>query len=102
MRSDLLILVCVFCSFIYLNAVRGLSSLTDVHGEKIMKKLMGIYSNPKEMMDSRLHIGEAILQTIQRCGDALGKYSELPHILVSSVHASWEVVIILRNCIIGD
>jgi len=50
-----------------------------------MKKLMGIYSNPKETMDSRLHIGEAILQTIQRCGDALGKYSELPHILVSSV-----------------
>ncbi|CAG8527828.1 659_t:CDS:10 [Paraglomus brasilianum] len=61
-------------SFIYLNAVRGLSSLTDVHGEKIMKKLMSIYSNPKEAMDSRLHIGEAILQTIQRCGDALGKY----------------------------
>ena len=48
-----------------------------------MKKLMGIYSNPKETMDSRLHIGEAILQTIQRCGDALGKY---PHILVLSVH----------------
>ena len=35
-RSDLLIFVC----FIYLNAVRGLSSLTDEHGKKIMKKLM--------------------------------------------------------------
>ena len=60
-----------------------------MHGEKIIKKLMSIYSNPKEAMDSRLHIGEAILQTIQRCGDALGKYSELPRILTTS----WNLVI---------
>ena len=40
-------------------------------------------------MDSRLHIGEASLLTIQRCGNALGKYSELPHILTTS----WKLVI---------
>ncbi|CAG8567531.1 1282_t:CDS:10 [Funneliformis mosseae] len=61
-------------SFIYLNAVKGLSSLTDVHGEKIMRKLMVIYSNDKQNIDNRLRIGEAILQTIRRCGEALGKY----------------------------
>ncbi|RIA90280.1 hypothetical protein C1645_770394 [Glomus cerebriforme] len=61
-------------SFIYLNAVKGLSSLTDVYGEKIMRKLMTIYSNSSQKTDNRLRIGEAILQTIQRCGEALGKY----------------------------
>ncbi|PKC73112.1 hypothetical protein RhiirA1_389208 [Rhizophagus irregularis] len=61
-------------SFIYLNAVKGLSSLTDIHGEKIMRKLMTIYSNNNQKIDNRLRIGEAILQTIQRCGEALGKY----------------------------
>ncbi|CAH1760594.1 10748_t:CDS:10, partial [Entrophospora sp. SA101] len=53
---------------------KGLSSLTDLHGEKVMKKLMIIYSNAKENTDNRLRVGEAILQTIQRSGDVLGKY----------------------------
>ncbi|CAG8519738.1 260_t:CDS:2, partial [Scutellospora calospora] len=61
-------------SFIYFNAVKGLSALTDIHGEKIMKKLMAIYVDGSQNLDNRLRIGEAILQTIQRCGDALGKY----------------------------
>ncbi|KAG9303568.1 hypothetical protein G9A89_018464 [Geosiphon pyriformis] len=61
-------------SFIYLTAVRGLSSLSDVYGEIIMQKLMELYNNPNENVDHRLRIGEAILQTIQRCGEALGKY----------------------------
>ncbi|CAG8812175.1 20676_t:CDS:2, partial [Dentiscutata erythropus] len=51
-----------------------LSSLTDIHGKKIMEKLMKIYSDPIQNLDNRLRIGEAILQTIQRCGDVLGKY----------------------------
>ncbi|CAG8478966.1 12155_t:CDS:10 [Ambispora gerdemannii] len=61
-------------SFIYLNAVRGLSSLAEVHGQTIMQKLMKWYDNPNENTDNRLRVGEAILQTIQRCGKALGKY----------------------------
>ncbi len=59
-----------------MNAVKGLSSLTDVHGEKIMRKLVAIYSDDDQNIDNRLRIGEAILQTIQRCGEALGKYSK--------------------------
>lgn len=61
-------------SYIYLNAVKGLSALTDVHGNEIIKKLGEIYSDENEKLDSRLRIGEALLQTIQRCGEALGKY----------------------------
>ncbi|CAG8437765.1 15274_t:CDS:10 [Acaulospora morrowiae] len=61
-------------SFIYFNAIKGLSSLTDVHGERIIRKLMKIYSDFSQNLDNRLRVGEAILQTVQRCGDVLGKY----------------------------
>ncbi|KAF7724463.1 transmembrane and coiled-coil domains-containing protein 7 [Apophysomyces ossiformis] len=61
-------------SFIYLNAIKGLSALTDVHGNLIIIKLGDIYSDENEKLDNRLRIGEALLQTVQRCGDALSKY----------------------------
>lgn len=61
-------------SYIYLNAVKGLSALTDAYGNQIIKKLGNIYSDTNQKLDNRLRIGEALLQTIQRCGDALGNY----------------------------
>ncbi|KAG0743984.1 hypothetical protein G6F57_001082 [Rhizopus arrhizus] len=61
-------------SYIYLNAVKGLSALTDAYGNEIIKKLGDIYSDNQQKLDNRLRIGEALLQTVQRCGDALGKY----------------------------
>ncbi|GAA5816742.1 hypothetical protein MFLAVUS_010274 [Mucor flavus] len=61
-------------SYIYLNAVKGLSALTDAYGNQIIKKLGDIYSDSNQKLDNRLRIGEALLQTIQRCGTALGKY----------------------------
>ncbi|SAL97650.1 hypothetical protein [Absidia glauca] len=61
-------------SFIYLNAIKGLAALTDIHGKTIIEKLGAIYSDADEKLDNRLRVGEALLQTVQRCGDALGKY----------------------------
>ncbi|KAF9348786.1 hypothetical protein BGX26_012823 [Mortierella sp. AD094] len=63
-------------SFIYLNAVKGLAALTDAHGPEILRKLMRIYANDdgKQKLDTRLRIGEALVQTVQRCGEALGGY----------------------------
>ncbi|KAG0180118.1 transmembrane and coiled-coil domains-containing protein 7 [Apophysomyces sp. BC1021] len=61
-------------SFIYLNAIKGLSALTDIHGNLIITKLGHIYSDENEKLDNRLRIGEALLQTVQRCGDALSRY----------------------------
>ncbi|KAG0045824.1 transmembrane and coiled-coil domains-containing protein 7 [Gryganskiella cystojenkinii] len=63
-------------SFIYLNAVKGLAALTDAHGPEILKKLMRIYANEDglQKLDTRLRIGEALVQTVQRCGQALGGY----------------------------
>ncbi|KAF9580939.1 hypothetical protein BGW38_002220 [Lunasporangiospora selenospora] len=65
-------------SFIYLNAVKGLAALTDAHGPEILRKLMRIYSNEdgKQKLDTRLRIGEALVQTVQRCGEALGAYTD--------------------------
>ncbi|KAI8973433.1 hypothetical protein BDF20DRAFT_651428 [Mycotypha africana] len=62
-------------SYIYLNAVKGLSAMTDAYGNEIIKKLGEVYTNKQQKLDNRLRIGEALLQTIQRCGDALGKYA---------------------------
>ncbi|KAL0079581.1 hypothetical protein F4703DRAFT_1741470 [Phycomyces blakesleeanus] len=64
-------------SFIYLNAVKGLSALTDVHGNEIIAKLGQIYSDESQKLENRLRVGEALLQTVQRCGDALGKYGNM-------------------------
>ncbi|KAF9193244.1 hypothetical protein BGZ50_007642 [Haplosporangium sp. Z 11] len=63
-------------SFIYLNAVKGLAALTDAHGPEILQKLMRIYANEngRQTLDTRLRIGEALVQTVQRCGEALGGY----------------------------
>lgn len=65
-------------SFIYLNAVKGLAALTDAHGPRILAKLMKIYANEngKQTLDTRLRIGEALVQTVQRCGEALGGYTD--------------------------
>jgi hypothetical protein len=65
-----------FDSFIYLNAIKGLAALTDIHGKTIIEKLGAIYSDDNEKLDNRLRVGEALLQTVQRCGDALGKYGK--------------------------
>ncbi|KAI8388768.1 uncharacterized protein BYT42DRAFT_561154 [Radiomyces spectabilis] len=61
-------------SFIYLNAIKGLSALTDIHGNAIIRKLGEIYCDDQQPLDNRLRVGEALLQTVQRCGDALSKY----------------------------
>lgn len=57
-----------------MNAIKGLSALTDTHGNEIIKKLGAIYSDNTQTLDNRLRIGEALLQTVQRAGDALSIY----------------------------
>ncbi|CAG8636092.1 14603_t:CDS:10 [Funneliformis caledonium] len=57
-----------------MDEVVNLNRVLDIFIQMIMRKLMVIYSNDKQNIDNRLRIGEAILQTIRRCGEALGKY----------------------------
>ncbi|KAI9269341.1 hypothetical protein BY458DRAFT_490142 [Sporodiniella umbellata] len=77
-------------SYIYLNAVKGLSAMTDAYGNDIIQKLGAIYSDNERKLDNRLRIGEALLQTVQRCGDALGKY-------IYTLLAPLEAVLSRRN-----
>lgn len=71
-------------SFMYLNAVRGLSSLVDGLGKEILASLATAYAAGVEKgstlqlstdeLDRRLRIGEALTQSIKKCGTALSIY----------------------------
>lgn len=78
-------------SFMYLNAVQGLSSLADVFGKQVVKRLVGVYLGGhsdtarrqvgtgeagRRELDKRLRMGEALVQVIQRAGEALGAIGE--------------------------
>ncbi|KAK7205494.1 hypothetical protein BZA70DRAFT_295279 [Myxozyma melibiosi] len=76
-------------SFIYLNSIKGLQALTDVHGMEVIRPLIAKYTSAGKSptLDERLRIGEAILRTIQRLGDALtGKSADIiMHAMISTV-----------------
>lgn len=74
-------------SFLYLNAVQGLSTLVDVFGRQVIRGLVEVYTGGttkrgevKEVgvgekgqreVDKRLRVGEALVQVVQRAGEAL-------------------------------
>lgn len=82
-------------SYIFLNAVQGLVAMVDVLGQEILKGLVDVYAGglldgsevgtmSKADLDRRLRVGEALNQSIRKCGDALGIYGEpLTHSPVS-------------------
>jgi hypothetical protein len=71
-------------SYIYLNAVRGLSSMVDVHGKTVLRSLLDLYTDKLDgtagssmtnaELDQRLRVGEVLEQVIHRCGTALPAY----------------------------
>lgn len=79
-------------SYIFLNAVQGLAAMVDVLGKEILKRLMdafagGLLDSGAEMgkaeLDRRVRVGEALSQSIRRCGDALGMHGECGHLALS-------------------
>ena len=84
-------------SFLYLNAVQGLSQMATGWREAVLRPLMAIYVGgdktsdgiahnvaygntlSQRETDQRLRIGEAMLQVLQHLGEAA--VSELPHIV---------------------
>lgn len=71
-------------SFMYLNAVKGLSSMVDGIGKDVFRKVVNMYSGglktaatlSSSELDRRLRYGEALVQSIRRCGEAFGAYGE--------------------------
>ncbi|KAJ1958216.1 hypothetical protein IWQ62_004937 [Dispira parvispora] len=66
-------------SYLYLNAVKCLAALTDTHGMIFIPRLTALYQGTVKgtTLDHRLRAGEALLQTVQRSGQVLGKYIHL-------------------------
>ncbi|KAH6597163.1 hypothetical protein BASA61_003226 [Batrachochytrium salamandrivorans] len=72
-------------SFIYLNAIKGLSALTDKHASETLARISQRYTDKTGIdMDYRLRIGEVLMQTIQRCGQVFPKHAAevLPGLLL--------------------
>ncbi|KAG8745544.1 hypothetical protein FRC10_007722 [Ceratobasidium sp. 414] len=72
-------------SFVFLNAVQGLSAMVDRLGREILQSLLRIYAGGIESarqmeraeLDKRVRVGEALVQIIRRYGDALGLYVDM-------------------------
>ncbi|UTT93579.1 hypothetical protein NDA17_001179 [Ustilago hordei] len=68
-------------SYLYLNAVQGLGALAVSGGGQTIARLVGIYIDrddrllsqgmPAGGVEKRLRVGEALLQVVQRCGEAM-------------------------------
>ncbi|SNX82716.1 uncharacterized protein MEPE_01422 [Melanopsichium pennsylvanicum] len=81
-------------SYLYLNAVQGLAALASAGGSQTISRLVGIYIGRDDgfvsqglaarEVEKRLRVGEALLQVIQRCGDAMVAHVEgvVPPLLV--------------------
>ena len=72
-------------SFLYLNAIQGLSVMVDSFGKDIAARLARLYlgNNPDSVgegekgrreLDKRLRVGEALVQIAQRAAQALPIY----------------------------
>lgn len=71
-------------SYIFLNAVQGLSAMVDAFGKDVLGNLLETYTRnlsassvgtlSKQEVDAKVRVGEALGQVIRRCGDALGIY----------------------------
>ncbi|KAH9853650.1 hypothetical protein C2E23DRAFT_113637 [Lenzites betulinus] len=74
-------------SYMFLNAVQGLSAMVDGFGKEVLRSLVSAYSDgldglsastmSQHDVDMRTRIGEALAQVIRRCGDALPSYTSL-------------------------
>ncbi|KAI0698516.1 hypothetical protein C8T65DRAFT_660439 [Cerioporus squamosus] len=74
-------------SYMFLNAVQGLSAMVDGYGKDVLRGLVKTYSDgvdglgasamSQHDVDIRTRVGEALGQVIRRCGDALPSYASL-------------------------
>ncbi|GAA5929961.1 hypothetical protein JCM1841_001227 [Sporobolomyces salmonicolor] len=97
-------------SFLYLNAVQGLSSLVDVYGRRVVGRLMEVYlggagagrievrdvaegEKGRRELDRRLRVGETLVQVTSRAGEALATLVDIlvPPLLVVLRSASLPV-----------
>lgn len=76
-------------SYMFLNAVQGLSAMVDGFGKEVLRNLVSVYADgldglsasamSQHDVDMRTRVGEALGQVIRRCGDALPSYGMAYH-----------------------
>ncbi|KAI0663236.1 hypothetical protein C8Q70DRAFT_501309 [Cubamyces menziesii] len=74
-------------SYMFLNAVQGLSAMVDGFGKDVLRNLVNVYSEgldglsasamSQHDVDMRTRVGEALGQVIRRCGEALPSYAAI-------------------------
>ncbi|KAJ2320198.1 hypothetical protein IWW52_001516 [Coemansia sp. RSA 2704] len=82
-------------SFLYLNAIRGLAALADVHARRFVPRLVAMYTGADSRLDERLRVGEALAQCVLRAGAMLGEHAGdvVPPLLASIEGAAPELVL---------
>ena len=79
-------------SYMFLNAVQGLSAMVDRYGKDVLRGLVSTYAGGLESslgasalsqhdVDVRTRVGEALGQVVRRCGEALPSYGARPLLL---------------------
>ncbi|KAI0677089.1 hypothetical protein C8Q78DRAFT_959916 [Trametes maxima] len=74
-------------SYMFLNAVQGLSAMVDGFGRDVLRSLVSVYTEgldgltasamSQHDVDIRTRVGEALGQVIRRCGETLPSYAPL-------------------------
>ncbi len=57
-------------SFIYLNSIKCLEKLVDIHRNNVLPILLRDYNNSRLSIDERLRIGEVVIRAVRRLGEA--------------------------------
>ncbi|THH18393.1 hypothetical protein EW146_g2595 [Bondarzewia mesenterica] len=76
-------------SYVFLNAVQGLSALVGGFGTEVLRSLVRVYTEGLQgvgasaimltnvELDTRVRVGEALGQVIRKCGDTLPIYADI-------------------------
>lgn len=78
-------------SFLYLNAVEGLSCMVDSYGKQIVRRLVEVYLGGRKRtvedvgqgekgrreLDKRLRIGETLVRVVERAGEAFAIFGTI-------------------------
>ncbi|EIW76151.1 hypothetical protein CONPUDRAFT_110885 [Coniophora puteana RWD-64-598 SS2] len=98
-------------SYIFLNAVQGLSAMVDMFGKEVLQGLVDNYSQgltgisasvlTQQDIDTRVRIGEALGQVIRRCGNALSIYVNILVPPLTAVYRSSTCPVLLRSSAIS-
>ncbi|RLN89601.1 hypothetical protein BBJ28_00011587, partial [Nothophytophthora sp. Chile5] len=64
-------------SYVFLAAVQGLAALADAHADVAVPALVEALRDPRNSLETRIKLSEALLFAAKRCGETLPKFAKL-------------------------